>query len=41
MALAVADYVYVMSKGKIVYESTPQELRDDKEMRDKYLGVAR
>ncbi len=41
MALAVADYVYVMSKGKIIYESTPQELRDNKEMRNKYLGVAK
>lgn len=41
MALAVADYVYVMSKGKIVYESTPKELRDNKEVRNKHLGVAR
>ncbi len=39
MALELADYVYVMSKGKIVYESTPQELRYDDTTKAKYLGV--
>ncbi|HEU65596.1 MAG TPA: ATP-binding cassette domain-containing protein, partial [Chloroflexi bacterium] len=41
MALAVADYIYIMSKGKIVHESTPEELRDNEEVRNKFLGVAR
>jgi len=39
MALRVADYVYVISKGAIVYESTPEEVRDNEELQDKYLGV--
>ncbi len=39
MAMGVADYVYIMSKGTIVYESTPEELRDNEEVKAKYLGV--
>jgi branched-chain amino acid transport system ATP-binding protein len=41
MALAVADYVYIISKGVIVYESTPEELRDNEDVKAKYLGVAK
>ena len=40
MALSVADYVYVISKGKIVYEGTPKELAANKPVQDQYLGVA-
>jgi len=39
MALGIADYVYVISKGTVVYESTPQELRGNNEIKSKYLGV--
>jgi branched-chain amino acid transport system ATP-binding protein len=39
MALRVADYVYIMSKGTIVYEGIPEELRDNEEVKAKYLGV--
>lgn len=39
MALAVADYIYVISKGVIVYESTPDKFRSDEEVKAKYLGV--
>ncbi len=39
MALKVADYVYVISKGKIVYESTPAELKTNEEIKARYLGV--
>lgn len=39
LALEVSDYVYVMSKGKISHESTPQELRDNEEIKMKHLGV--
>jgi branched-chain amino acid transport system ATP-binding protein len=39
MALGVADYVYVISKGMIVHESIPKELRDNEELTGKYLGV--
>jgi branched-chain amino acid transport system ATP-binding protein len=41
MALALADYAYILSRGEIVYESTPKELRDNEELKDKYLGVAK
>ncbi len=41
MALALADYLYVISKGAIVYESTPSELKDNEEIKTKYLGVAK
>jgi branched-chain amino acid transport system ATP-binding protein len=38
-ALALADYVHVMSKGKIVYESTPQELNSNHAIKSRYLGL--
>ncbi len=40
MALAITDYVYIISRGTVVYESTPKELGDNEEVRAKYLGVA-
>ena len=39
LILEVADYVYVMSKGKVVYESKPKKLMDDEEVKVKYLGL--
>lgn len=39
MALEVADYVYIISKGTIVYQSIPQELQTNEEAKSKYLGV--
>ena len=39
MALGLADYVYVISKGTVVYESTPQELRNNEDVKSKHLGV--
>ncbi|MBW1801173.1 MAG: ABC transporter ATP-binding protein [Deltaproteobacteria bacterium] len=39
MALELADYVYIISKGVIEYESTPEALRDNEEVKEKYLGV--
>jgi branched-chain amino acid transport system ATP-binding protein len=38
-ALELSDYVYVMSKGKIAYESTPNELKHNNEIKARYLGV--
>ncbi len=38
-ALAVADWVYIMSKGQIVHESDPANLRDDAAIKARYLGV--
>ena len=40
MALGVADYVYVISKGVVLHECTPSELKDNEEVRTKHLGVA-
>ena len=39
LALEMADYVYVMGKGKVAHESTPAELRDNAAVMAKYLGV--
>jgi branched-chain amino acid transport system ATP-binding protein len=40
LALAVADRVYVMSKGQIVYEGQPAGLQNDENIVRRYLGVA-
>ena len=40
LALAVADRVYVMSKGQIVYEGHPAGLEADEDIKRRYLGVA-
>jgi branched-chain amino acid transport system ATP-binding protein len=40
MALKVADYLYVLSNGEVVYESTPEQLRSNDEIKAKYIGVA-
>jgi branched-chain amino acid transport system ATP-binding protein len=40
LALQIADRVYVMSKGRIVYEGTPAALEASEEVKRHYLGVA-
>jgi branched-chain amino acid transport system ATP-binding protein len=40
LARRVADRVYVMNKGQIVYEGTPAGLEADEEIKRRYLGVA-
>jgi branched-chain amino acid transport system ATP-binding protein len=40
LALRVADRVYVMNKGQIVYEGTPASLEAAEEVKRRYLGVA-
>ena len=40
LALRVADRVYVMSKGQIVYEGTPAGLDADEDVKRRFLGVA-
>jgi branched-chain amino acid transport system ATP-binding protein len=40
MVLAVADYVYILSKGIIVYQSIPNTLKGNEEVKANYLGVA-
>jgi branched-chain amino acid transport system ATP-binding protein len=38
-ALKVADYVYVISKGTIAYESEPGKLVENTEVQSRYLGI--
>ena len=38
-AFELADYIYVMSKGRIVYESYPKEVQQNDEIKHRYLGV--
>jgi branched-chain amino acid transport system ATP-binding protein len=40
LALQVADRVYVMNKGQIVWEGTPAGLEADENVKRRYLGVA-
>ncbi len=39
LALRLADHVYVLSKGTVVFEGTPDALRAAEEVRHRYLGV--
>jgi branched-chain amino acid transport system ATP-binding protein len=39
LALKAADYVYIISKGEIVYDSTPDQLKNNEETKAKFLGV--
>jgi len=39
VALRLAERIYVISKGKIVFQGTCQELKDAQEIREKYLEV--
>jgi len=40
LALEVADYVYVISSGRVVFDGVPQALRGAKDILDRHLGVA-
>ncbi|HEY7254973.1 MAG TPA: ABC transporter ATP-binding protein [Methylomirabilota bacterium] len=40
LALRVADRVYVMNKGQIVYEGPPAALEANEDVKRRYLGVA-
>jgi branched-chain amino acid transport system ATP-binding protein len=40
IVLALSDYIYILSKGTIVYDSPPRNLKDNDEVKTKYLGVA-
>jgi branched-chain amino acid transport system ATP-binding protein len=37
MGLGVSDHVLIISKGRIVYESSPAELKKNEEIKVKYL----
>jgi branched-chain amino acid transport system ATP-binding protein len=40
LALRVADRVYVMSKGQIVYDGTPADLDGREDVKRRFLGIA-
>ncbi|HEY3066720.1 MAG TPA: ABC transporter ATP-binding protein [Methylomirabilota bacterium] len=40
LALRVADRVYVMNKGQIVYHGSPAELDANEDVKHRYLGVS-
>jgi branched-chain amino acid transport system ATP-binding protein len=39
VALAIADRVYIMVKGEIVFEGTPAQVERDDEVKQRFLGV--
>ena len=39
LAMDVADYVYIISSGCIVYQGAPAELRKENDILDQHLGV--
>jgi branched-chain amino acid transport system ATP-binding protein len=39
LALDTADKVYIVNKGQVVYEGTPNELRKNSEVKGKYLAM--
>ena len=39
MALTVADHIYIISKGGVVWEGKPDDLRENDEVKQKWLGV--
>jgi branched-chain amino acid transport system ATP-binding protein len=39
LGLSVADRCYVLNKGQIVYESSPDDLRQNEQVKHQYLGV--
>jgi branched-chain amino acid transport system ATP-binding protein len=38
-ALSVADRCYIIDQGEIKFEGTPQQVRDDAALRQRYLHV--
>jgi len=38
-AIGIADRCYVIDQGEIVFEGEAEELREDEETRERYLGV--
>ena len=39
LALKLVDYVHVISKGRVVHSSTPQDLWANEEIQSRYLGL--
>lgn len=39
IATRLADYIYVMSTGRVVFEGTPAELEERSDIQSKYIGI--
>ena len=39
VAMELADYVYILENGKIVRDGTPEELKEDEDIQEFYLGL--
>jgi len=39
IAMRLADYVYVMSTGEVVFEGTPDELAQRRDVQSRYIGI--
>lgn len=39
LALSVADTAYIISKGRVVFHGDPQEIRQNDDVRTRYLGI--
>ena len=38
-ALAIADHIYVMGKGRMVFDGPPAELERRRDVQERYIGV--
>jgi branched-chain amino acid transport system ATP-binding protein len=38
-AMRVADYAYILAQGRLQFDGTPDELTDEDELVDLYLGL--
>jgi len=41
MALRVSDYIFIVCKGEIVFESVPQGLKNNEEIKSRYLCASK
>jgi branched-chain amino acid transport system ATP-binding protein len=39
IALAIADRIYVMAKGRVVFDGAPRELEERPDIQERYIGV--
>jgi branched-chain amino acid transport system ATP-binding protein len=39
LALDLADYVYIMNKGIIVFDGKPKDLRESHDVQSQFLGI--
>jgi branched-chain amino acid transport system ATP-binding protein len=40
LAIEVADDMYILDRGKVVFHGTPEELAENEELQETYLGVS-